>query len=131
MILSRAGCSNEVIAAGILHDTLEDTELTAEEMKQHFGPKVTDIVQDASEPDRKASWEERKAHTIQYLREEAPLEVQLVACADKLDNARSIREGFEKHGEAVWKRFRRGRALQEGYYRGLVASLCHRKDIAG
>ncbi len=129
--LALAGCPEEVIVAGILHDTLEDTDLTVKRIEQEFGHKVAGIVLGASEPDRKASWEDRKAHTIRYLRSEAPLEVRLVACADKLHNIRSIRADYEQHGEAVWGRFKRGRQEQAEYYRGLVESLCHRDDNTG
>lgn len=130
--LARAGCPEEVIAAGILHDTLEDTKLTAKDIERDFGPAVAAIVKGASEPDHKnAPWKERKAHTIKYLREEAPLEVRLVAAADKLHNISSIAEDLATHGEAVWDRFNRGREDQAEYHRGLVDSLCNRKDNTG
>lgn len=130
--LARAGCPEEVITAGILHDTLEDTTLTEEALERGFGPIVAAIVKGATEPDSgNASWEQRKAHTIKYLREEAPLEVRLVAAADKLHNICSIAADLETHGEAVWDRFNRGRGEQAEYYRGLVDSLCRRNDNTG
>jgi (p)ppGpp synthase/HD superfamily hydrolase len=123
MMLARAGCPEEVIAAGILHDTVEDTCVTLEEIREQFGDKVAAIVEGCSEPDRSASWEERKAHTLNYLRT-APWEVRLVACADKLHNVCTIAAAYRELGEEVWDRFKRGRAEQEWYYRGLVDSLC-------
>lgn len=132
VILAQAGCPEEVIVAGILHDTLEDTILTPSAIEEAFGSRVAQIVQGASEPDHQgAEWEERKAHTIRYLAKEAPLEVRLVAAADKLHNIRSIAADLREHGEKTWERFRRGKAAQAGYYRGLVESLCHRQDNAG
>lgn len=132
VMLARAGCTDEVIAAGILHDTLEDTKLTAKDIERDFGPRVAEIVKGASEPDHKnAPWEERKAQTIKYLREEATLEARLVAAADKLHNIRSIAADLALHGEAVWDRFNRGRQDQVEYYLGLVDSLCNRKDNTG
>src|ERR1043165_5018773 len=74
MILARAGCAEEMIAAGILHDTVEDTDLTLEYIKETFGERVAAIVEGCSEPDKSATWEERKRHTIEYLRT-APWEV--------------------------------------------------------
>src|SRR5438309_5224597 len=88
MMLAQAGCPDEVIAAGILHDTVEDTPLTLEEIRQEFGDKVASIVEGCSEPDKSASWEVRKAHTLEYMRT-APWEVRVVACADKLYNLRT------------------------------------------
>jgi (p)ppGpp synthase/HD superfamily hydrolase len=132
MMLARAGASEEVVAAGILHDTVEDTYLTLEWIRDNFGEKVAMIVEGCSEPvlGRGRSqfigsepWEARKAHTLEYLRT-APWEVRLVACADKLHNVRAIAAAREAIGEDVWTRFKRGLAQQEWYYRGLVDSLC-------
>jgi (p)ppGpp synthase/HD superfamily hydrolase len=124
MMLARAGASEEVIAAGILHDTVEDTYLTLDWIRDNFGEKVAMIVEGCSEPGHGSEpWEARKAHTLEYLRA-APWEVRLVACADKLHNVRAIAAAREAIGEDVWTRFKRGRAQQEWYYRGLVDSLC-------
>jgi (p)ppGpp synthase/HD superfamily hydrolase len=130
ILLAKAGCPDEVIAAGILHDTLEDTLLTRDDLSRAFGEEVTTIVEGASEPDKTLPWEERKRHTIEFLKT-APLDVRLVACADKLHNVRTTAIEHSKIGEQVWKRFRRGRADQERYYRGLVESLCNRSDNHG
>jgi (p)ppGpp synthase/HD superfamily hydrolase len=72
-----------------------------------------------SEPDKKAPWEDRKAHTIQYLGNQASDDVLLVALADKLDNVRAIREGLESDGEKFWERFNRPREKQKWYYERL------------
>jgi (p)ppGpp synthase/HD superfamily hydrolase len=45
MMLARSGCSDEVVAAGILHDTVEDTELTLEYIAREFGEKIAAIVE--------------------------------------------------------------------------------------
>jgi (p)ppGpp synthase/HD superfamily hydrolase len=124
MMLARAGYSEEIVAAGILHDTVEDTHLTLDWIRDNFGERVAVIVEGCTEPHhRREPWEARKAHTLEYLRT-APWEVRLVACADKLHNLRSVAAGREAVGEGVWERFKRGRAEQEWYYRGLVDSLC-------
>lgn len=132
VILAQASCPEEVIVAGILHDTLEDTSLNLGAIEEAFGSPVAQIVQGASEPDHQdATWEERKAHTVRYLRDVAPLEVRLVAAADKLHNIRSIAADLREHGEETRERFKQGKDAQAGYYRGLVESLCHRQDNAG
>ena len=122
MILLKAGYSEEVIAAGILHDTVEDTAVSLEEIKKIFGLKIAEIVAGCSEPDKSLSWEERKEHTIHFLKT-APEEVRIVACADKLHNIKSIIHDYEKSGEVVWTRFKRGKNQQEWYYRNIVESL--------
>jgi len=124
MMLARAGYSEEIVAAGILHDTGEDTDRTLEWIRDNFGGRVALIVEGCTEPHHRwEAWEARKTHTLEYLRT-APWEVRLVACADKLHNLRSIAAEREAAGEGVWARFKRGRAEQEWYYRGLVESLC-------
>ena len=124
MMLARAGCPDEVVAAGILHDTVEDTYITLDYLREEFGERVAAIVEGCSEPERGATWEARKAHTLEHLRS-APWEVKAVACADKLHNLRSIAADMEKLGESVWVRFKRGRKEQEWYYRGLAESIGH------
>ena len=123
LMLARAGFDPEVIAAGILHDTVEDTYVTLGEIREVFGDRVAAIVEGCSEPDKSAAWEERKEHTIAYLRT-APYEVRAVACADKLHNLSTVAEGYARLGDAIWNRFKRGRKEQEWYYRALVDSLC-------
>ena len=127
LLLLGAGCSEEVVVAGILHDTVEDTSMTLEDIRENFGERVASIVAGCSEPDKSLPWEVRKRHTIESLRA-APLEVRLIVCADKLHNLRTIAAEHQKIGDAVWKRFNRGRKEQEWYYRSLVESLCSPPD---
>lgn len=129
MILQQAGCEEEVVIAGILHDTLEDTKATEEELLALFGAAVLDIVKGCSEPDKGASWEERKQHTLDFLKD-APLTIRLVACADKLHNIRSIKSDLAKLGEEAWTRFKRGSESQRWYYTGLVESLGYTERFA-
>jgi len=122
MILLRTGCPDEMVVAGLLHDTTEDAHISLDYIRDHFGERVAFIVEGCSEPDKSLSWEERKQHTIEYLRT-APKEVRLVACADKLHNIRAIASDYERLGDELWMRFKRGREGQEWYYRGVVESL--------
>ncbi|MCS7461049.1 HD domain-containing protein [Paenibacillus doosanensis] len=129
MILLDAGCDDEVVAAGILHDTLEDTDATYEELVRKFGQRVADIVLGCSEPDKTLSWEERKDHTINSLKT-ASRDVRMVACADKIHNVRSTLRAIEAEGEeAVWRRFKRGKEPQEWYFRQLIESLKEREPF--
>jgi len=122
MILLEASASDEVIAAALLHDVVEDTDITPAQIEQEFGPEIAQLVRSVSEPDRDAPWEDRKQHTIDKLRY-APLPVKLLACADKLHNIRSIARDHAELGDAVWDRFNRGKEEQAWYYRNLAQSL--------
>ncbi|WP_409305075.1 HD domain-containing protein [Peribacillus sp. SCS-155] len=124
MLLLKEGYAEEIVAAGILHDTVEDTYISLGDIERLFGSNIARIVEGCSEPDKSLSWEKRKEHTIEYLKT-ASKEVRLVACADKLHNIRTIVRDYEEVGDAVWNRFNRGREQQEWYYRSLVESLGH------
>lgn len=121
-LLIELGCSDEVVAAAILHDTVEDTDITLDDIKTAFGRNVMDLVAGASEPEKRVPWEKRKEHTIAFL-EKAPMDVLYIVCADKYDNIQSIKEGYEKEGEAVWDRFSRQKEAQCWYYCAIVDVL--------
>lgn len=76
--------------AAILHDTVEDTKTTSEEIQLHFGQTVADMVDFLTDPP--SSFGNRKARKAEVRRKlaGAPKEVQLVKCADILDNAQDI-----------------------------------------
>jgi (p)ppGpp synthase/HD superfamily hydrolase len=128
MILMRAGYRDELVAAGILHDTVEDTLLTLEDIKREFGPKIAEIVAGCSEPDKSLSWQERKDHTIEFLKT-ASEEIRIVACADKLHNIKSIFKDYEQLGDSVWSRFNAGKDRQKWYYTTIVDSLGYQSSF--
>jgi (p)ppGpp synthase/HD superfamily hydrolase len=122
MMLLKHGYSEEIVAAGILHDTVEDTPLTIEEIKREFGAYIAEIVEGCSEPDKSLSWKDRKEHTTEFLKT-ASEDVRAVVSADKLHNIRSIIKDYEQVGEEVWSRFNAGREQQKWYYTSVVNSL--------
>lgn len=127
VMLAKAGCADETIAAGILHDTVEDTPIKLEAIRKEFGETVASIVESCSEPSKSMPWEERKEHMLRSL-SHAPLQVRLVACVDKLHNIRTIAREMKKAGDDIWLRFNRGKEQQKWYYRSLVKVLCDRED---
>ncbi len=107
-ILCESGCDKDVITAGILHDVVEDTAVTIDQVERLFGKRVAAIVTGASEPDsmrkgtdEKTSWRLRKQHTIEFVAREASLEQLLVSCADKLDNSEAIKQDYVSAGEKL------------------------------
>lgn len=115
-ILLEAGCGETVVSAGVLHDTVEDTEVTEESLRRDFGPRVAELVMGVSEKDKSDTWENRKQAMLESLGG-ADEETLIIACADKLDNIRGIRHDIERLGEAIWDRFRKPREAQEWYFR--------------
>lgn len=120
-ILTENGCDETVILAGILHDTLEDTKTTPEDILQGFGQEVLDLVKSESE-DKSKSWKERKQTTIDHLRD-ASKEIQLVCCADKLSNIKSIYADKLNLGDHVFDRFNAPKEQIKWYYQGVAEAL--------
>jgi len=133
-LLAENDCSDEILAAALLHDVVEDTDVTIEEVEEKFGLQVAELVRGATELDKlekkaiekESSWQERKEHTIHFLEHEATTDQLLVSAADKLDNLRSIAYDHARIGEALWKRFNATKDQQAWYY-GAVASILQAK----
>ncbi|PTV99813.1 HD domain-containing protein [Halanaerobium saccharolyticum] len=131
MILKENAFADKIVAAGLLHDLLEDTEVGREDLKREFGVEILELVLAASEKLEgrdERSWDKRKNQTIKYLKEEAAFINKAVACADKLSNARSILRDLEAEPEDFWQRFSAPKSKQKWYYQSLVESL---KELEG
>jgi hypothetical protein len=122
MILSQFRFSEQVIAAGLLHDTLEDTGVTEQALAGEFGAEIATIVAACSEPDKSLPWRERKQHTIDSLIT-APWQVKAVVAADKLDNLRAMSADYTQVGDALWQRFKHGLEEQQWYYGRVFRAL--------
>lgn len=116
-LLKSAGAKPEVIIAGYLHDTTEDAGVSLEEIKEKFGKRVAELVAGSSEPDKDASWDERKKHTIQYLSKINDLEILQVVVADKLDN---VMDTQVNGGPGIWNKFNAPYDKQKWYYSTLA-----------
>jgi (p)ppGpp synthase/HD superfamily hydrolase len=120
VILSRHGFDDEVVAAGALHDCMEDCGVTREELVQRFGERVADLVANVSEPDKSLPWEERKKRYLEHFPHK-PWEAQAITLADKIDNLRSILVCQRDHGDP-WPMFKRGRDQQLQRFDALLAA---------
>ncbi len=87
----------DTIIAALLHDTLEDTDYTIDELQEDFGGRVREIVEAVTEPrstpERKISWREKKELYAKQLKK-GPAEAVLVAAADKIHNFRTLVEDY-------------------------------------
>jgi (p)ppGpp synthase/HD superfamily hydrolase len=110
-LLAERNCSDEVIAASLLHDVVEDCDVTIDEVETKFGKAIATIVAGATEKnklektdhDAAATWHERKQHTINFVKEGASLEQLLVILADKLDNVSSIAYDLKRTGDEAFR----------------------------
>lgn len=127
-ILRNNYCPVNVQIAGLLHDTLEDTDATPEEIENLFGREILEIVQTESE-DKSKTWKERKQHTIDHLATSSK-ETMQVCCADKLSNCRAQLYDYKQIGDALFDRFNKQSTpdLQAWYYKSICEAL---KPLAG
>jgi len=108
-IVSQHTDDEDVVTAALLHDTLEDTKYTKDEMESEFGEKVASIVlgvtiPEAYEGDEHSSWTDDRTRYIENLRG-ASNESAIVAAADKIHNFRSVLENYSDDKEKFKKDF--------------------------
>ena len=123
IVLEQGGSENQAIAA-LLHDAVEDQDVTVEEIRERFGDEVAKIVEGCTneESESGSKWRGGKERYIAHLREADP-SVWLVAAADKLYNARNVLEDYRKVGESLWDRFNGGKDGTLWYYRTLAQTF--------
>lgn len=126
-ILAAGGASLEVQIAGVLHDTVEDTDATIEDIDALFGSEVAALVMSDTE-DKSLPWMRRKELALDRLKTQ-PLAARQLLCADKLSNIKSIYNDLRIVGNHVWSRFKGSPSQTEWYYREIVKELA--SDLGG
>ncbi len=123
-IVEEAGFDEITVAAALVHDLVEDTPITLNEIGMRLDGIVASIVAACTEiktdpQGQPIPWEERKREHIQRLRRSARTEVRAVMLADKLDNLRSIHQDL-KAGQPVWANFHASRDRVLWYYETMI-----------
>ena len=132
-IVATMTADQELLAAAALHDTVEDTDVTVEQIREEFGDRVADLV--ASESDtfeegvsEEEGWHARKQAAIDRL-SKAGREAKMVALGDKLSNMRAIARDYAVQGDALWNLFHaKDPKDHEWHYRGLADALRDLED---
>lgn len=118
----------ELLAAAALHDVVEDTETTIEDIRREFGERVARLVDNETEKpvagkSEKASWHERRLAAIERLAH-CDRDSKIVALGDKLSNMRQIYRDYKVVGSELWNRFHETDPREHAWhYRGLLNSL--------
>ncbi len=108
IILSQISNDINLICAGILHDTIEDSipekKVTKKMLEERFGAEVAQMVFDVSEQDKTLSWTERKKDAINHI-EKFSYNSLLLKSADVIANATEIIDDYQKEGISIFEKF--------------------------
>jgi len=137
-IVATITSDQELLAAAALHDTIEDTEVTVEQIREAFGERVAELVHAESDQlngeiftggaNEEETWHQRKQAAIDRLAA-ASHDAKIVAMGDKLSNMRAIWRDYQVKGDEIWNIFHvKDKASHEWHYRGLAASLSELSD---
>ena len=121
-ILTANDCDEDTIIAGVLHDTIEDTDATYDEIKDIFGEHIASLVSGESE-DKSKSWKVRKQGQIDSLKNDNTVEHHEICCADKLSNMRAIYHDLQTIGDEVWTKFKATKEQVQWYYKSIIENL--------
>ena len=121
----------DIIAAAALHDVVEDTDISIEEIEKRFGKRVRELVQSETEDKRpdlppEKTWRIRKEESLRVLRNTNDLAVLMVWLGDKLANMRSFYRDWKVEGDAMWQRFHQKDAKEQGWYYHSIVTLTER-----
>jgi myo-inositol-1(or 4)-monophosphatase len=123
----------EMLAAAALHDTVEDTDVTIEQIQAEFGDRVASFVAAESDESHQSrdsveNWRARKQAAIDRLAS-ASHDAKIVALGDKLSNMRAIARDYAEQGDQLWDLFHaKDPRDHEWHYRGLADSLSELRD---
>ena len=124
----------DMIAAAVLHDVVEDTDATVDEIRLFFNERIANLVEAESENKRKnlppqETWMIRKMETLEFLRNKADRDAKILALADKLSNMRAIHRDQNIVGDLLWERFNEKDKSKHGWmYRQVAEALSELSD---
>ena len=124
-IVGTMTADEEIIAGAVLHDVVEDTATTVEEVMELFGKRVGSLVASESENKREDlpsefTWKIRKQETLDHLKT-ASVEVKMIALGDKLSNMRAIYRDYQAIGDKLWQRFNQKDKNEHKWYYSSIA----------
>ena len=120
-----------VIAAAVLHDVVEDAGVAIEDVEEKFGKRVRQLVQSETENKRAdlppaATWRVRKQESLDALKNTQDTDVLMVWIGDKLANMRSIYRDWKEEGDAVWQKFNQKDVKEQEWYYTSIAKNTER-----
>ena len=131
VIVGTMSDDQNLIAAAVLHDVVEDAGITIEEVEEKFGKRVRELVASETE-DKRAdlppsdTWRIRKEESLAVLKNTDDIGVLIVWLGDKLANMRSIYRDWKVEGDAMWQRFNQKNVGEQAWYYSSIVKLTER-----
>lgn len=128
-IVGTISSDEDLLAAAVLHDTVEDADTTLEEIKTRFGERVAALVASETEDKRpelppEESWKIRKEESLEVLKNATDPAVKVLWLGDKLANIRSFYRSWKISGDEFWTSFhQKNTSEQAWYYRSILTLL--------
>jgi len=118
-----------ILAAALLHDTIEDAGVKKEEIREKFGDRVAQLV--CAETETKSNgWKKRKEDSIEELKKTTDLGVKIIWLSDKLSNLRSFVRMWRVKGAKLWDALNQNDPAQQAwYYMSVADALRDMKDF--
>lgn len=110
----------DVHCAAMLHDTVEDTTMTIEDIIDEYGEDVAFYVWGVTKDDTFPTWRGRNEAYLDRLENEAHDNSVIIALADKIANIEDTMRDYAEHGEAVWANFSAGPEDQLWWYTSVL-----------
>ncbi len=124
----------EVIAAALLHDVVEDAGVPMEEIRTRFGNRVAELVASETENKRdgipaEETWKIRKQEGLQIVAETKDRDIKILYLGDKLANIRSLYCQWRRKGHAIWQNFNQKDPREQAWlFRGMAENLKELSD---
>ena len=118
----------DVLIAAVLHDTVEDTDTSIDEVREKFGNRVAELVESETENKREdlppeETWEIRKKESLEHLKNSTDPAVKILWLADKVSNIRTLYRLYQKEGDTLWNHFNMKDIKKQAWYYRTVAEL--------
>ncbi len=133
-IVATMTCDEEILAAAVLHDTVEDAGVKLDDIENRFGHRVRMLVMTETEDKREdrpaaETWRQRKEETLLILRHTKDIGVKMLWLGDKLSNMRSFYRLYLKTGNELWKNFNQKNPEEQLWYYNTISDyLSELKD---
>ena len=118
----------DILIAAVLHDTVEDTDTSIDEVRERFGDRVAELVESETENKREdlppeETWEIRKKESLEHLKNSTDPAVKILWLADKVSNIRTLYRLYQKEGDALWNHFNMKDIKKQAWYYRTISDL--------